>query len=110
MRLKEMLYSVTWMCALYVVEAAAVYIKRPFITHKNHQLSSTSSLSPMLVTQRHHQLQCYRECITTTSCEAFTETNTQCSFYDTTVEDADVEVGADIDLYVMGKKVNVIER
>ena len=62
----------------------------------------------MLVTQRHHQLQCYRECVTTTSCEAFTETNTQCSLYDTTVEDADVEASTDIDLYVMGKKVDVI--
>ena len=93
------------MCMFYVGELAAVYIRRPFITHKKHQLSSASSLSPLLVTQRHHQLQCYRECITTTSCEAFTETNTQCSLYGATVNDEDVEASTDIDLYMMGKKL-----
>ena len=92
-------------CLLHVTMVTAVYIERTLTTHKNRQISSSSSLSPLLVIDRHYPLQCHRECVTTTSCEAFSETNTQCSLYGATINDTDVEVGMGMNLYTMGKSV-----
>ena len=78
-------------------------VKARFRIFHNQQPFSSLSLSPLLVTQRHHTLQCHRECMTRDECAAFSETQTQCSLYDKTVDDTQLEPATGNHFYNIGR-------